>query len=440
VTDDELARLTSGANGASSSSSSASRLGMSSLGASALGASRLGTSVRRFPLAQSTLSKTSVESREGGLVMHNKRIKYEKVVNSLNLHRMRKEPFEVCRAFEATVKDIRDDQKLSMLPSAFEILSCMTQEPSSRNDLTPGAAIAQRQYASAYLSAPGSNASSLLNGRLTDGARNYLEQDFERYIDSTIARNPKEAALGGVPGIANKVRAYVDVTLRTREAIELFKVETVGGIKLWAHVYYLVRAGYPAEALSLVESHQGSVKKDDWSFPGCFKAWLSSPDRRLPKAQRDQLYNDFNAHVRNSANVDQFKYALYKLVGRFEIGRKAVKAAVTTEDWIWYQLALTRENKDGDAPQDKFDLADLAQTIFKHGADKFDANGTRPLAWFRLLLLTAQFERAIAYLYSKPALKTDAVHFAVALQYYGLLRVPAKSSEAEICEFRLTLS
>jgi len=373
--------------------------------------------------------------------MHNKAIKYEKVVSNLNQHRLRKEPFEVCQAFEATVKG---DQKQPLLPAAFRILANITQEPSLRTtstypagDYSVAAPVAQRQYASAYLAPPGSATSIALHGRLTVGARSYLERDFEAHIDDTIARNPKEAALGGVPGIANKVRAYIDVTLRSKEMQEAYKPETVGGIKLWAHVYYLLRAGYPSEALSLVETHQHNVKKDDWSFPGSFKAYLSSPERRLPKAQRDQLYNDFNAHVRTNATVDQFKYALYKLVGRFELSRKVAKVASTTEDWVWFQLNLTRENKEGDAPQEQYDLADLARVVLKYGADKFDANGTRPFAWFNLLLYTAQFERAVAYLYSKPALKTDAVHFAIAMQYYGLLRVPPKSADTDICGLSL---
>lgn len=316
----------------------------------------------------------------------------------------------------------------------------MTQEPSLRSgaaypeELASSTPVMQRQYAQAYLSAPGSNSSILLTGRLAAGARQYLERDFETHIDDTIARNPKEAALGGVPGIANKVRAYVDVTLRSKEAQDAYKPEVIGGVKLWAHVYYLLRAGYPSEALTLIEANQHNVKRDDWSFPGCFKTFLSAPERRLPKVQRDQLYNDFNAHVRNNANVDQFKYALYKLVGRFELSRKNAKVTSTTEDWVWFQLCLTRENKESDPPQEQYDLADLGRLVLKYGAEKFDSNGTRPFAWFNLLLYTAQFERAVGYLYSKPALKTDAVHFATAMQYYGLLRV-TKTADADIREW-----
>nr|KIR87295.1 nuclear pore complex protein Nup93 [Cryptococcus tetragattii IND107] len=390
VTDDELAGIVD-----------ASRLASSALGSSSLGRSALGASARRFPMGQSTLGKsTTAESREGGLVMHTKMVRYERVIGELNQKRLRKEPYEFCQALSESTK----------------------------ND----SPVNERQYSAAYLGDQKAHQAALLRGRLVTGGLKYLERDFERHVDETIARNPKEAALGGVPGIRNKIRAFVDVTLRTKEAREAYKPETVNGTLLWAQTYYLVRCGYIDDALNLVAENQQHISRDDWSFPGCFKSAMQSPERRLSKTQRDQLYNDFNAHIRNNPLIDQFKAALYKLVGRFELNRKTAKVATTTEDWMWLQLNLVRENRDGDAPQEQYDLSDLGRLLEKYGCDKFDANGTKPLAWFNLLLFTAQFEKAVAYLYSKPQMKTDAVHFAIALSYYGLLRVPPKGDEAEL--------
>ncbi|KIR56238.1 nuclear pore complex protein Nup93 [Cryptococcus gattii Ru294] len=390
VTDDELAGIVD-----------AARLASSALGSSSLGRSALGASTRRFPMGQSTLGKsTTAESREGGLVMHTKMVRYERVIGELNQKRLRKEPYEFCQALSESTK----------------------------ND----SPVNERQYSAAYLGDQKAHQAALLRGRLVTGGLKYLERDFERHVDETIARNPKEAALGGVPGIRNKIRAFVDVTLRTKEAREAYKPETVNGTLPWAQTYYLVRCGYIDDALNLVAENQQHISRDDWSFPGCFKSAMQSPERRLSKTQRDQLYNDFNAHIRNNPLIDQFKAALYKLVGRFELNRKTAKVATTTEDWMWLQLNLVRENRDGDAPQEQYDLADLGRLLEKYGSDKFDANGTKPLAWFNLLLFTAQFEKAVAYLYSKPQMKTDAVHFAIALSYYGLLRVPPKGDEAEL--------
>nr|XP_031861265.1 uncharacterized protein CI109_003235 [Kwoniella shandongensis]KAA5528337.1 hypothetical protein CI109_003235 [Kwoniella shandongensis] len=425
VTDDELAGIVGSA-------------GSSGLGSSNLGRSALGASTRRFPMAQSTLGKsTSNESREGGLVMHTKMVRYERVIGELNQKRLRKEPFELCQALEETVKG---DSKYPTLPVSYHILAHLTHEPSLRDSSdyasssaeSDAAPVQERQYATAYLGDVRSNKATLLRGRLVMGGRRFLERDFERHVDETIAKNPKEAALGGIPGIRNKIRAFVDVTLRSKDTRDAYRPESVNGSLLWAQIYYLVRCGYIDEALSLVAENQQNISREDWSFPGCFKSALQSSERRLPKAQRDQLYNDFNAHIRNNPNVDQFKYALYKLVGRFELNRKTLKVATTTEDWMWVQLSLVRETKEADAPQEQYDLLDLGRLVSKYGNDKFDAGGTKPFAWFNLLLFTAQFERAIAYLHSKPQLRTDAVHFAVALSYYGLLRVPTKGEEVEL--------
>jgi nuclear pore complex protein Nup93 len=229
------------------------------------------------------------------------------------------------------------------------------------------------------------------DAEIVDGPDNVCS--FENHVDEVIAKHPKEAALGGVPGIRNKVRAFVDVTLQGKESQESYKPESVNGSYIWAQAYYLLRCGFPDESLALLSEHQHSIKRDDWSFPGAFKVFLTTPDRRLPRPTRDQLFNDFNASIRNNPNVDQFKYALYKLVGRFELNRKSLKVATTTEDWMWLQLSLVRESKEMEPPQEQYDLGDLGKLVLKYGNDKFDNGGTRPFAWFNLLLFTAQFER-----------------------------------------------
>ena len=44
--------------------------------------------------------------------------------------------------------------------------------------------------------------------------------------------------------------------------------------------------------------------------------------------------------------------------------------------------------------------------------------------------------QAVAFLHSRPACQADAVQFAIALSYYGLLRVPAEAhaSQMDYCE------
>lgn len=184
----------------------------------------------------------------------------------------------------------------------------------------------------------------------------------------------------------------MDVTLRSQEAKDAFKAEEVDGVYLWAQLYHLLRCGYPAEASALLDSHRETFRGDDAALVGAFKASLISPDGRVPKGDLHNLISVFNSSIRSS-NVDQFKLALYKIIGRQDLSRKTLKVASTTEDWMWVQLSLVRDSVAGDGPQDQYDLGDLGRLVLKYGADKFDEGGKRPFAWFNLLLYTAQFER-----------------------------------------------
>lgn len=51
----------------------------------------------------------------------------------------------------------------------------------------------------------------------------------------------------------------------------------------------------------------------------------------------------FNAHMLHSSTTDPFKLALYKLMGKIDPTRRSVPlVTVTTEDWLWFQLAMVR--------------------------------------------------------------------------------------------------
>lgn len=59
-------------------------------------------------------------------------------------------------------------------------------------------------------------------------------------------------------------------------------------------------------------------------------------------------------------------------------------------------------------------------------------------AHFKTLLLTLQFEKAIGYIYSQKKLLLETTHFASALVYYGLLRIPSATQakiDKTMCKF-----
>ena len=57
--------------------------------------------------------------------------------------------------------------------------------------------------------------------------------------------------------------------------------------------------------------------------------------------EREELQNVYNAHMLHAKSTDPFKLALYKLMGKIDPARRSVaQVTVTTEDWLWFQLAM----------------------------------------------------------------------------------------------------
>ena len=70
----------------------------------------------------------------------------------------------------------------------------------------------ERVYANAYLTSPyKSIAAASLRERLIKGSKTFLERQFMDHIESSVASNPAEANLGGVPSLVNTVRAFVQL-------------------------------------------------------------------------------------------------------------------------------------------------------------------------------------------------------------------------------------
>ena len=93
----------------------------------------------------------------------------------------------------------------------------------------------------------------------------------------------------------------------------------------------------------------------------------------------------------HSSTADPFKIALYKLMGKLEPSRRSVpQVTTTTEDWLWFQLAMVDENNDGA-------LRALAEVLLGYGERHFDGPpnqpGSRRGVWAGVLLMRGQFER-----------------------------------------------
>lgn len=130
------------------------------------------------------------------------------------------------------------------------------------------------------------------------------------------------------------------------------------------------------------------------SFPAYLKAYATSPNHTLPRHLLDRLHVEFNQRIRyyKADEDDPFKFALYKLLGRCDVQKRAMppKVVATSEDYLWVQLVLSREDE---ISGDKWGLGDVAKSVVKAGRTAWDRSGQRPEGYFLVLILVGEYER-----------------------------------------------
>ena len=128
---------------------------------------------------------------------------------------------------------------------------------------------------------------------------------------------------------------------------------------------------------------------------------LTLPSRISPQA-RAELQSTYNQHMLNAATADPFKLALYKLMGRLDPHRRSVPhVTTTTEDWLWFQLAMLDEDEEGG-------LRAFGEVLLGYGERQFDGNQptSRKGVWASVLLMSGQFER-VGRVLNESLLKTN---------------------------------
>ncbi|KAA1475433.1 nucleoporin-interacting protein NIC96 [Dentipellis sp. KUC8613] len=373
------------------------------------------------------------------LQMQSKMMAYDRPVTELNAARLRGISFPIVHALlQASLTLVQD--RAHPVPQLFNTLTKITGEPPALPPLEHAGAhilntpLFERKHARAYLADPESREAADLRRQIAAGARAALEEQYMDVVERTVQARPFEARLGGDPSFANKVRAFLLVRYY-RGGEWQDRIELVASQPLWAKLFFLVRTGHAQEALAEALQYQQAIEHREDSFVSHFRAWLESPDRRLPKPHRDHIQSIYNAHMLHSATVDPFKLALYKLMGKLDHTRRTVPLVTNTaEDWLWFQLSMVDEEETGG-------LRALGEILLGYGERHFEGppgKGGRTGLWPMVLLMSGQFERAVAALWDHPETEIEAVHMAIALAYHGLLRVPSRAETSDVTP--LTLS
>ncbi|KAG9050577.1 hypothetical protein FS837_004435 [Tulasnella sp. UAMH 9824] len=423
--------------------------------ANAFGKSRLAASTSGRGLGLNT----SVTQTKQTMPMHQKMMAYDRVLSHLNNARLAQTAFPLIFQFKAVASETPQgsssigQQFAETLEILLEITGEQPQLPHSHAQahLLNNSPVLERSFAKPYLADPQSTIAAELREKIVNGARTALEKQYWQFLEQTVHSKPMDAALGGDPGLANKVRAFLSVRFYKSGRWE-DRLELIAAKPLWAQMFYLIRTGNLREALEVAVNSERQLNDREPHFIPALRAWVESTDRSIPRTSRERLFSAYNARIAFGSNVDPFKQALFKIIGRIEPHKKTVPLVTsTTEDWIWFQLAMVDE-------QEGNGLKELGELLESYGEKHFtgpstegpspsasismspsllgmatgSSTATKKLNWARLLLVCGLFEKSVAALYEHPELQVEAIHLAISLAYYGLLRVPARQEMTDV--------
>ncbi|KAK1774329.1 Nup93/Nic96-domain-containing protein [Copromyces sp. CBS 386.78] len=363
----------------------------------------------------------SVEDR----FLREKQEKLSEHVRYINDARQHKEPVYVCRDF-ADLEGRSGDKHAPHIVEAYRAMMEIVGE-NPHLDQVPK----ERAFAKKYLD-PSTLSKNAVDMRkqILDGANRYLEKQFFDEVNALIAKYPQDANLGGKPDVVSKIKAFIRLRIARKTLVpDNTDLQSVNGEYIWAVVFYLLRAGFVNEAATYVNDMQHHFRSIDRTFPGYINSYASSEDRRLKRQMQDRCTSEYNQRIRNApeGTIDPFRMACYKIIGRCDVSNRSLDNLNTdVNDWIWLQFNLARESaKELEIAGESYGLPELQASIKEIGLKHFpkspaeDTNGSFGMFFF-MQVLAGMFEQAIAYLY--PFSYVDAVHFAIALSYYGLLR------------------
>ncbi|KAI1869162.1 uncharacterized protein JN550_006149 [Neoarthrinium moseri] len=362
--------------------------------------------------------------------MREKQNKLAERIRGLNHARLDQIPFPLLHEL-SDVESTSGDRHAQHLVDAYHAVVAMVGENPEAETTAHNATAKERQFAKMYLDLQSNSPNSIQwRKRVLQGSNEFLENRFFQEVEALIAKYPREANLGGRPDVVSKIKAYVRLRHNRKDLVpDNTELQQVSGEFVWALVYYLLRSGHVTEAAEYVKEHATTFRSIDRTFSSYLLEYASTPDRRLRRQLQERCNNEYTQRVRNAPEntIDPFRMACYKIVGRCEVANRNLEGLNTDiYDWIWLQFNLARENdKLTEVAGESYTLSNLQETIREIVLRHFpktpadDTNGQFGMAFF-LQVLSGTFEQAISYLY--PFSYVDAIHFAIGLEFYGLLR------------------
>ncbi|KAF3945284.1 hypothetical protein CMV_028326 [Castanea mollissima] len=272
---------------------------------------------------------------------------------------------------------------------------------------------------------------------LAIGARRHLEWGHEKYIMDTIQSHPAQAALGGVVGNLERVRAFLRIRLRDYGVLDFDAgdarrqppVDTT-----WQQIYFCLRTGYYDEARKVALSSRASHQ-----FAPLLTEWINTRGM-VPAETAAAASEECEKMLRMGDRVgraayDKKKLLLYAMISgsRRQIDRllrDLPNLFNTIEDFLWFKLSAVRDCPSGVSSAVlneglvPYSLDDLQVYLNKFDPSYYTKNGKDPLVYPYVLLLSIQLLPAVLYLSKETGgggYHIDAAHMSIVLADHGVL-------------------
>lgn len=343
---------------------------------------------------------------------------HAQVVYRLNEARLANGVFQVASSFEEANKQYHDT-KSRQVTDAWRVLVNLTDEKKSK--------VSQEQlFFGEY-----SQQSHTLTDRIIRTSKRYLENQFYFYLDEIYVKEDKKEEYVPATNV-NKVRFFINKVVARNNAGVIDKTLNVNGTPIWVLIYYLLRSGLYKDAVELTVAHRELFTKLDKNFPIYLQKYVESGCLSLPSDLSDRIQGEFNkqfAFVKEDAadGFDPYKYTLYKIIGKCGLAKKTLPPVLnlSIEDWTWFHFSIINATGANHSQSklvfENYGLPDFQARVLQLGANKFNSSAKNPL-YLKTLLMCGLFEAAVQFTYDHIN-EGDAVHLAVGLCYYGLLKV-----------------
>lgn len=238
---------------------------------------------------------------------------------------------------------------------------------------------------------------------LVENGKKYLENSYKTFMSNEVNRKISQQSHIDISKVYPLVHTFVG--LRFQGEYMGLQDGMIDDRPLWPMVYYCIRLGDLPTAIFCLESSQLVFQE----IISILKAKISAPNDPVIGVLEENVRFSYRSSVRNE--TDPFKRTVWSLLGGFDELSEVIK---TADDYLWFKLNTIHCDIYNQ-------YADLQHMILEeHGELHYDAFN-KPLLYFKLLILTGQFEAAIDFLFRTENFKVEGVHIAIALNENKLL-------------------